>query len=204
MANNHSFDWGREALEDTINILRENDILPVGAGMNYLEANSSAIKNVAGAKVAFLAYENIEPNSKYVEATKDLAGKSSFNLERVKNEISAIKQLKIADMAIVSMHWGEEYQLRSNKKQQKIGRALVEAGADIIIGHHPHVIQEIERYKNGWIAYSLGNFIFDQNFSEETMKGLMLKVKIKDKKIVEIEPIEIKINNSFQPEINGL
>ena len=132
LANNHSFDWGREALEDTVNILRGNDILPVGAGMNYLEANSPAIKNVAGAKVAFLAYENIEPNSKYDEATKDLAGKSSFNLERVKNEISAIKQLKIADMVIVSMHWGEEYQLRSNKFQQGIGRALVEAGADII------------------------------------------------------------------------
>ena len=165
--------------------------------------NSSAIKNVAGAKIAFFAYENIEPNSKYDEATKDLAGKSSFNLERVKNEISAIKQLKIADMAIVSMHWGEEYQLRSNKFQQEIGRALVEAGADIIIGHHPHVIQEIERYKNGWIAYSLGNFIFDQNFSEETMKGLMLKVKIQNKKIVEIEPVEIKINDSFQPEIKN-
>ena len=203
LANNHSFDWGREALEDTVNILRGNDILPVGAGINYLEANSPAIKNVAGAKIAFFAYENIEPNSKYDEATKDLAGKSSFNLERVKNEISAIKQLKIADMAIVSMHWGEEYQLRSNKFQQEIGRALVEAGADIIIGHHPHVIQEIERYKNGWIAYSLGNFIFDQNFSEETMKGLMLKVKIQNKKIVEIEPVEIKINDSFQPEIKN-
>ena len=203
LANNHSFDWGREALEDTVNILRGNDILPVGAGINYLEANSPAIKNVAGEKIAFFAYENIEPNSKYDEATKDLAGKSSFNLERVKNEISAIKQLKIADMAIVSMHWGEEYQLRSNKFQQEIGRALVEAGADIIIGHHPHVIQEIERYKNGWIAYSLGNFIFDQNFSEETMKGLMLKVKIQNKKIVEIEPVEIKINDSFQPEIKN-
>ena len=204
LANNHSFDWGREALEDTVNILRENDILPIGAGMNYLEANSPAIKNIAGAKVAFLAYENIESNSKYDEATKDLAGKSSFNLERVKEEIYAMKQLEVADIIIVSMHWGEEYQLRSNKKQQEIGRALVEAGTDIIIGHHPHVIQEIERYKNGWIAYSLGNFIFDQNFSKETMEGLMLKAIIQDKKIVEIEPVEIKINSSFQPEIIGL
>ena len=115
-----------------------------------------------------------------------------------------MKQLEVADIIIVSMHWGEEYQLRSNKKQQEIGRALVEAGTDIIIGHHPHVIQEIERYKNGWIAYSLGNFIFDQNFSKETMEGLMLKAIIQDKKIVEIEPVEIKINSSFQPEIIGL
>ncbi len=201
LANNHSFDWGREALEDTVAILKANGIEPVGAGLNYLEANNSVIKEIDGAKISFLAYENIEPNSKYTEAGKDSAGKSSFELERIKNEISQIKQLKLADLAVVSMHWGDEYQLRSNKKQQEIGRALVEAGADLIVGHHPHVVQEIEKYKNGWIAYSLGNFVFDQWFSEETMRGLMLRVKVKNKKIIEIEPVEVKINDSFQPEI---
>lgn len=202
LANNHSFDWGREALEDTIKILKENGISPVGAGMNYLEANKPVTtSDVDNIKIAFLAYENIEPNSKYDEANKDLAGKSSFDLERIKNEIQATKELKVADIIIVSTHWGEEYQLRSNKNQQETGRTLIEAGADLIVGHHPHVVQEIERYKNGWIAYSLGNFIFDQNFSDATMEGLMLKVKIQNKKIAELEPIEIKINDSFQLEI---
>lgn len=201
LANNHIFDWGKEAVKDTVEILIENNIAPVGAGLNYLEANSPAILEAAGVKIAISAYETIEPFSKYADADKDRPGKSSFDLERVKNEIAGLKQLKIADIVVVSLHWGDEYQTRSNKKQREIGRALVEAGADLIVGHHPHVAQEIERYKNGWIAYSLGNFIFDQNFSEETMRGLMLKAIIQNKKIVEIEPVEIKINNSFQPEI---
>ncbi len=201
LANNHIFDWGREAIEDTVSILEANEISPVGAGKNYLEANNPVIKEINGTRIAFFAYSDIEPNARALEATKDKAGRSSFDIERIKEEIYAMKRLEIADVIIVSFHWGEEYQRRSNKFQQEIGRSLVEAGADLIVGHHPHVVQEIERYKNGWIAYSLGNFVFDQNFSEDTMKGLMLKAEIKDKKISEIEPIEIKINNSFQPEI---
>lgn len=209
LANNHIFDWGREAIEDTVFILKTNEISPVGAGKDYLEANSPVIKEIndsAGSplKIAFFAYSNLESNAQALEATKDKAGRSSFDIERIKEEVYAVKQLEVADIVIVSFHWGEEYQSRSDKKQQEIGRALVESGADLIIGHHPHVVQEIERYKNGWIAYSLGNFIFDQWFSESTMKGLMLKAKIQDKKIIDIEPIEIKINDSFQPEVNGL
>ncbi|MEK7658070.1 MAG: CapA family protein [Patescibacteria group bacterium] len=204
LANNHIFDWGRDAIEDTVSILKTNGIESVGAGKDYLEANNPVIKEIGDIKIAFFAYSNLEPNAQVFEATKDKAGRSSFDSERIKEEIYAVKQLEIADIVIVSFHWGEEYQQRSNKKQQEIGRSLVESGADLIVGHHPHVVQEIERYKNGWIAYSLGNFIFDQNFSEETMKGLLLKVKIQNKKIIEVEPIEVKINDSFQPEIGGL
>lgn len=209
LANNHIWDWGKDAIIDTSSVLKTNGIEPVGAGKDYLEANNPVIKEINDStdlslKIAFFAYSNLEPNAQVFEATKDKAGRSSFDIERIKEEIYAVKQLEIADIVIVSLHWGDEYQSRSNKKQQEIGRSLVESGADLIVGHHPHVVQEIERYKNGWLAYSLGNFIFDQNFSEETMKGLMLKVKIQDKKITDLEPIEIKINNSFQPEIGGL
>ena len=82
-----------------------------------------------------------------------------------------------------------------------ISHAAIDAGADLVIGHHPHVIQEIEIYKGKYITYSLGNFVFDQKFSLETMKGLMLKVLIENSKIKEVIPIEIKINQYFQPEI---
>ncbi|GAI31325.1 unnamed protein product [marine sediment metagenome] len=70
-----------------------------------------------------------------------------------------------------------------------------------MIGHHSHVVQRIEKYKDGWISYSLGNFVFDQGFSEETMKSIILKVVIKDKKIKEIFPEDIEINEYFQPEL---
>ncbi|MEK7635680.1 MAG: CapA family protein [Patescibacteria group bacterium] len=199
LANNHILDYGRKALEDTVLILKENSIIPIGAGENYLEANSPIIKEISGVKIAFLSYALMNPKS--YEASKDYSGISSFELERVENEVKMIKTLSIADIVVVSFHWGEEYQTRSNKKQQEIGRALAEAGADLIIGHHPHVVQELERYKNSWIAYSLGNFIFDQNFSDETMNGLMLKAEIQDKKIKIVEPIDLKIGGDFQPQI---
>ena len=203
VANNHILDYGQEALKDTILILKENNISLIGAGENYLEANNPLIKEFRDStglpqvKIAFLGYALMNP--KGYEASKDYSGTSSFELERVENEVKTLKALGIADIVVISFHWGEEYQTRSNKKQQEIGRALAEAGADLIVGHHPHVVQELERYKNSWIAYSLGNFIFDQNFSEETMSGLILMVEIQDKKIKTVEPIEIKIDSSFQP-----
>ncbi|KKQ22686.1 hypothetical protein A2999_01115 [Candidatus Wolfebacteria bacterium RIFCSPLOWO2_01_FULL_38_11] len=214
LANNHILDYGREAMENTISILKENNIVPIGAGKNQFEANNPIISEINNTKIAFLAYADMNP--KGFEAGENYSGISSFELEQVINKIKEIKTLGVADIVIISFHWGEEYENRSNKNQQKLGRALAEAGADLIIGHHPHVVQEVELYpsspsaasegrsKNSWIAYSLGNFIFDQNFSKETMKGLMIKAKIQNKKIVEIEPIEIKINDSFQPEAISL
>ena len=201
LANNHILDYGREALGNTISILEENSINSIGAGDNYLEANNPLIKEIGGVKIAFLGYALMNP--KGYEASKDYSGTSSFELERVENEVKTFKALGIADIVVISFHWGEEYQTRSNKKQQEIGRVLAEAGADLIVGHHPHVVQELERYKNSWIAYSLGNFIFDQNFSEETMSGLILRAEIQDKKIKTVEPIEIKIDSSFQPQLQN-
>ena len=69
----------------------------------------------------------------------------------------------------------------------------------MFLGHHPHIVQPLEEYGGGWIAYSLGNFVFDQGFSSETMEGMMLEIKIKDKKIIEVTPRAIKMNSFFQP-----
>ena len=100
---------------------------------------------------------------------------------------------------IVSFHWGEEYQNQPNKEQRYFAQLAIDSGADLVIGHHPHVVQPVEKYKNSWIAYSLGNFVFDQSFSEKTMKGFLLEVIIENKKIKEINPKEIKISKYFQP-----
>lgn len=114
----------------------------------------------------------------------------------------AIREAKnLADLVVVSMHYGEEYVLEPDNLQVSISRAAIDAGADLVVGHHPHVVQKTEKYKEGYIAYSLGNFVFDQEFSEETMNGLILKAVIKDKKIKEVILVEIKINQFFQPEI---
>lgn len=202
LANNHVWDWGKEALEDTIKILKEGGIEPVGAGRDYKEANRSVIKEINKTKIAFLAYTNLY--SEKLEARQGLPGISDFEIETAMTDIRRLKDLSLADIIAVSLHWGEEYKTKANEAQKHAIQKLIEAGADLIIGHHPHVVQEIEQYKGGWAAYSLGNFIFDQNFSEETMTGLMLKIVVQNKKIIEIRPIKIKINATFQPEIIGL
>ncbi len=203
IANNHIFDWGEEAFDDTLLILRSNDIDAVGGGINYTKANVPVIKNVNGTKIAFLAYSTVDYDINAFNAEGGISGKSSFDLKNTKRAVKRIKELGIADIVAVSFHWGEEYKTRSNIGQQNIARTLVESGADIIIGHHPHVVQEIERYKEGWIVYSLGNFVFDQSFSEETMRGLMIEVKVdnKSKTISSIVPIDIEISETFQPKV---
>lgn len=201
VANNHIFDWGEDAFEDTMNVLRRNDIDYVGGGTNYSNANKPLIKNIGGTKVAFLAYSLVDYDMGNFEAKKYSVGKSSFNKEKVVGTIKELKMSDTVDIVVVSFHWGEEYKTRSYPKQQKIAYAMIGAGADLIIGHHPHVVQEIEKYKNGWIAYSLGNFIFDQSFSEETMRGLVLEVEIMGKKISNVNAIDIKISDTFQPHI---
>lgn len=203
IANNHIFDWGEEAFSDTLTILSSNNIDAVGGGINYTKANVPIVKNINGTKIAFLAYSTVDYDINSFNADGNVPGKSSFDLEKTKKAVKRIKELGIADVVAVSFHWGEEYKTRSNKEQQNIAHSLIESGADMIIGHHPHVVQEIERYKGGWIIYSLGNFVFDQSFSKETMRGLMAEVKIdNDKKIISaVNPIDIEITETFQPKI---
>jgi len=196
VANNHIFDYGREAMEDTFLRLKSAGIDYVGGGFSENEAYFSVIKEVEGAKVAFLAYTNL--GTSYWSAKGDQSGIAWLEEEKLRENIKEAK--KLADLVIVSMHFGEEYS-SPTPEQEYFAKLAIDSGADLVIGHHPHVIQKIEEYKEGYITYSLGNFVFDQGFSEETMKGLMLKVLIKNGKIQELTPIEIKINNFFQPEI---
>ena len=200
VVNNHILDWGRVALIDTLDILKTNGIASAGAGRNYAEANEPAIINFEDTRIAFFAYTNLV--SKSFSATKDSAGISFFDLERVKKSIAETRAE--TDIIIVSLHWGEEYKTKASDFQKKLAHELIDAGADLIIGHHPHVAQEVEQYRGKRIAYSLGNFVFDQNFSEDTRRGLMLKVTVQDEKISTVQPISIKFSPTFQPELAEL
>lgn len=184
LANNHAFDYGREALEDTVSRLKEMGIEAVGLG-------TPLIKEIKGVKIAFLAYTNSGLPS------WGIGWADQNNLEEIKKEIEETK--KATDILIVSLHAGEEYQKTPDQFQTDFSKAAIDAGADLVIGHHPHVVQKSEKYKDKWIFYSLGNFVFDQSFSGETMKGLSLEVIIENKKIKGINQKEVKINNYFQP-----
>lgn len=206
LANNHAFDYGREALEDCLVKLSKAEIDYVGAGFNQNEAYSPIIREVNGSvnsppvRVAFLAYTNLGPGTwKAAEVNSGIAWISEKDFEKIIKDIESAKSQ--ADILIVSLHSGEEYLMEPTQFQIDFSKMAIDAGADIVVGHHPHVIQRSEKYKDGWIFYSLGNFIFDQGFSQETMKGEIIKILIENGKIKEIIPIKIKLNNYFQPEI---
>ncbi len=217
LANNHAFDYGRMALEDTLKRLKETGVDEhsfistlrsarvidyVGAGFDESEAYSPVVKEINGStssplRVGFLAYTNL--GSPYWTATASSSGIAWLTEEKLKEGIKLAKEK--ADIVIVSFHLGEEYQAEPNYDQKYFSHLAIEAGADLAIGHHPHVIQQYEIYKEKYIFYSLGNFVFDQGFSEETMKGQMVKILIENGEIKEVLPINIKINDYFQPEI---
>ncbi len=200
LANNHAFDYGREALEDTLKRLKATGINYVGAGLNGNEAFSPIIKEINGQKIGFLAYTNLGPETwKAVGENSGIAWVSENDFEKIKEEIKSAKAK--SDILIVSLHSGEEYQKTPTQFQIDFSKMAIEASADLVVGHHPHVMQPDEKYLNGHIFYSLGNFVFDQAFSEETMEGQIVEILIENGKIREIIPKNIKINEFFQPEI---
>lgn len=195
LANNHAFDYGSEAFIDTQKILKENGIDYIGGGLTYEEAHAPVIKEVKGTKIAFLAYTNLLPQ---IFMSKDSSPAVAFSdKNQIVLDIQNAKSL--ADIVVVSFHWGDEYQTSHNFYQEDLAHFAIDSGADLIIGHHPHVAQDFEKYKNGYIAYSLGNFVFDQNFSEDTKSGLVLTAVLKDKKIEEVKTQKINFTSSFQP-----
>ena len=222
VANNHSLDYGMDALRNSMNRLKETGITPIGAGENKTEAYSPTIVEVKGVKVGFLAYTTQgSPAWEATETGSGVAWIDTANLQDISQQIDLAKRQ--ADLLIVSVHFGEEYQTQPNETQKLIAKSAIDAGANIVIGHHPHVVQliepedssdvrpedsvpreperPVERYKDGWIAYSLGNFVFDQGFSPETMEGILLEVKIEGKQITQVIPRVIRMNDSFQPEL---
>ncbi|MEK7481019.1 MAG: CapA family protein, partial [Patescibacteria group bacterium] len=121
------------------------------------------------------------------------------SVESVKKAVEEAK--KIHDIVVVSFHFGEEYQKEPTERQRNLAHAAIDAGAKIVIGHHPHVIQPIEEYHGGVVAYSLGNFIFDQYFSQDTMEGMMLEIELAGTEIRAIIPHIVKLNDNYQPMI---
>lgn len=198
VANNHAFDWGRPAFSDSISRLTQAGIRPVGGGALYDEANTAVILERNGIRFGWYAYTNLLPQT--LRATQKSAGLSAFDEELVFERIRNEKNTYQLDYVIVSMHWGDEYATEANAMQKRIAHGLVDAGADIVIGHHPHVVQEVEWYKGKYIAYSLGNFVFDQYFSENTMRGLVVCLTCDEKGIVRAEHFSSVLNTSYQVE----
>lgn len=197
LANNHIWDYGKVAFLDTLDNLKNGGIDYVGAGKNFAEAHAGVTKELNGTRITFLAYTPLLAKS--LASSADHFGINVLDLEQMDLDIKSAKAH--SDLVVVSFHFGEEYQPKHNQFQATVAHRAVDAGADLIIGHHPHVAEDLEEYKGKWIAYSLGNFVFDQYFSPETMQGMVLRVTLTGKKISEVEPLTVQLNSNYQPAV---
>lgn len=172
-ANNHIGDWNIAGFLDSLKRLDENGILQTGSGNNKAEARTVKIIEKQGKKIGFLAFSDVGPQ--WMKATDTHPG---ILLANDPDRLEIIKTAKSqVDFLIVSYHWGTEYK-PFNTRQKDLAETSIDTGADLIIGHHPHVPQDYAEYKGKLIFYSLGNFIFDQPFSEPTMRGMMAQITL--------------------------
>ncbi len=193
-ANNHVGDWNVAAFTDTLNRLNQNNILFIGAGVNYGTAKEVTVISKNGIHFGFIGLTDVGPE--WIKAGENNPGillASDPNLSEI------IKEAKSkVDFLIVSFHWGDEYETIHNSRQEYLAKKVIDAGADAVIGHHPHVVQDIQYYKDKPIFYSLGNFVFDQYFSKETMQGMMAVLEFKNKNLVNIGHHSVQLNTKYQ------
>jgi len=197
LANNHTLNFGEKGLLDTFEYLSFQGIKYVGAGKNSQEAYSPVILEIKGIKFAFLAYtdQNLVPPP--YEAGENRPGTAFLKEEKLRQEIEKIRPG--VDFIIISLHAGEEYIPQPNNRQINFARKAIDFGADLVIGHHPHVVQTAEKYKDKYIFYSLGNFVFDQMWLKETKQGLVIKVDFSREKMERISFFPVIIENFCQP-----
>jgi D-alanyl-D-alanine carboxypeptidase len=196
VANNHVGDWGLPAFTDTLSRLKENEIQYTGGGLDKTEAKTPTIIEKNGIKIGFLGFSDVGPDNMGADVNEPgilLANDPDFN-QIIKN---ASKQV---DDLVVSFHFGVEYQAKHDARQELLAHEAIDDGAKIIIGSHPHVAEDTEVYKNGYIAYSLGNLVFDQSASANTMEGLLLEMKLYKDGSLYVKKDTTQLNSAFQIE----
>lgn len=197
LANNHILDFGIEGLENTLSVLDSIGLAYCGAGLTLDQAQKPAILERNGYKIAFLGYSMTFPEEFW--ATRSKGGTNyPYNL---KSNIQYSDSL--ADFTVVTFHWGGEG-LNYPKEYQKVfAHIAIDYGADLVLGHHPHVLQGLEIYKNRLIAYSLGNFSFS-SYSRKATESMILKVYLTDQGLLFARIIPVSVDNiktEFQPRI---
>lgn len=161
LANNHILDYGKPGLQETLRAFREQEIRTVGAGRDIYDAKKVVYQEVNGKRVATLGYN--DRSSERYRAGENRPGVAPADPKLFLGMVEKAKQN--ADFVIVHMHWGRGYDNGVHPRQRSIGHALADAGADLVIGHGPHVLEPVEIYKGTVILYSLGNFVSDQGWS---------------------------------------
>ena len=207
LANNHSTNFGRPAFTDTLQVLKDSGIQYAGGGNDYDEAHRPAIVEADGVRFAFLSYNSITGS---VDATRDIPGTAwvsilpyypddPVQIQKVRDDIAEAR--KRADVVVAAFHWSQEDVYFPSPSMKDLTYAALGAGADMVIGSHPHTVQPVEFHDGKFIAYSLGNFIFDQMQRDQTREGFFLKCTFTDKTLTRVEMVPYKIYDYSQPRV---
>jgi len=195
IANNHIGDAGNNGILQTIANLKKRGLKYSGAGKDLAAAQRPAILDANGTKVAILAYDAIAPG---YHAAKGEPGSSKLTIKAVQAGVKAARKAG-AKVVIVFPHWGTEYRYSPFQNQQRLARQIIDAGADMIIGNHAHYAAAVEVYKGKPIWYALGNFVFDQTWSEPTMEGISLELTFQGAELQQIRMRPHIILDKAQP-----
>lgn len=192
IANNHIMDLGVEGVNETLDVLNQNNLRFIGCSNRKFNQSGAVIK-VNNIKLGFLAY--------YGGGFNNPQNDIRINGIDEENIIKEIRSLKPeCDAIILSLHWGTENIFYPSPKQIALAHKLIDSGATIILGHHPHVIQGIERYKNGLIAYSLGNFQFNHSISySPNNQSFIFTIELTKDGLEAYDVIPVKIDDDFVP-----
>ncbi|MBW3592855.1 MAG: CapA family protein [Actinobacteria bacterium] len=173
LANNHALDYGRVAFRDTLRYAREYGVATPGGGRDLSAARRARIRTVGGLRVAFLAYSDVRPLG--FDATATRSGAAPAFPELIRPDVRAAK--RGADLVVAWFHWGIERTFSPTARQRSLARVSFDAGADVVLGAHPHVLQPIRRTNTRLVAWSLGNFVFGAN-SPGTERTGILRMKL--------------------------
>ena len=187
---------GDQAMLDTAVNLRAMGIQSVGSGANIVEARAPVVVERNGMYFAFLAYDDI---AAYYHADETYGGSAPMDPATVGEDIANAR--KVADVVIVIPHWGIEYTADPSDRQRAFARAAADAGATLVIGNHPHWVQAHEQIGETFVAYALGNFVFDQDWSLETQQGAMLEVTFTGTRVTSTTYFPIHIYDQYQPRL---
>ncbi len=176
IANNHSGDYGRPAFAEMLGLLDQAGIARFGGGHDLAEAHKPLIIERKGLRIALLGYNEFMPRN--FEADADAPGTAWSEDEQVKDDIRRARSEYHADLVIPIMHWGWENERVANARQRQLAHLMVEAGADAVIGGHPHVTQDVEYYRGKPIVYSVGNFLIDALDNDAQTHGWIVRLEL--------------------------
>lgn len=197
LANNHSGDFGPQAFAEMLTRLQQHHIGYFGGGSNLAQAHTPLLLERKGLRIALLGYNEFFPRS--FEADADKPGIAWSEDDQVRDDIQRARTFHHADIVIPVMHWGWEHEPLASSRQRQLAHLMLDAGADAVVGGHPHVTQDIELYHGKPIIYSLGNFVFDGFSHRDNNTGWLLRLELDRHGVASWQTVVAEIDHNGVP-----